>query len=130
MGLSAAARDRALRAVVQAPLWMGLATHRREDGALVEEGDEAYRRRSASFEVVLVDGEPEARNTERIEFPPYERDARREVGFWFLSDAADGGNVQASEALALKRGGPLSPLAGEAPFFMPGDVVLRIGEDS
>lgn len=95
MGLSRAARERGLKAIVSLPLWLGLATERRGNG-VVEVADAAYKRMPVTFEAdVTHEGmRSVVYNKGSVIFPPFAADAG-ELRYWFIIDAEKDGTIQA-----------------------------------
>lgn len=106
-------------------LWVGVASRfGREDGVPVieEETDPAYGRVYVTFSPPQEDGLSRyVENVETIRFPPYARDARVELGWWFVASEPVAGDVVVS--------GPLKPRDGRLPKLESGDeLVFRPGD--
>lgn len=122
MGLSDESKARALRAITQGPLTIGLARERRGDG-LVEERDPSYARQPISFGSPRDDGVRwVTENAERVEFR-YAADADGVVRYWFVTDA-DGGIVADGDLVPVREA--INPLAGTSVVLMPGDVTITL----
>lgn len=99
MGLSIAAKARALRPFSSEKLWLGLAS-RVEGDTIFEIADASYERQRVQFSEPSQSGSlVEVVNSKRVDFAPLDADCRAPVQFWFVVDAKRGGEVQASGEL-------------------------------
>lgn len=131
----------AVRVLADGPLYLGLATDQRTDGSgrlqMWEVTDRGYVRQRVVFGEPVLDDPVVAwvANSERIDFPPWQDDSPQPLRYWFLCTQPDGapGELVARGDIAPREiigGVPVwtRPRQGEGPMFLPGDVVLSLGD--
>jgi len=113
--LSPQALDDALAAVLDRPLWLGMADR------LGEADYGGYQRQPVAFGPAFALGDGRQRsNAADIRFPALDRDAEEAFVLWQLYNAD--GTMIVSGNLAR----PLQPRAGELPFFATGTVTVGL----
>ena len=147
MGLSRAAKERALQAIVGNGAYVGLAMGR-EGNQLQELQDVAYRRQKVTFGPAEHGQVTAIRSVSVANFPPLQFSAPADVTEWFLIDAESGGgtvlatgkiaprgyiDIDTGQTYTFEEGAKatgnlrtygLRPLAGEEVTLRAGEIVL------